>query len=160
MSKWGTEEVETIEAINKNNWSGNILDVVAGDGRFLNVLLKLAESVTAIDIDENELAVLKSSCPENLCRKLNVAIVDITKKLPYSNSTYDCVFCTGTLHLFDTETIAFILSEMNRCLKSGGKIVLDFATDIERIDNEGSKIIMQGKVITLLMKQLSCLINC
>ena len=55
MSKWGIEEKETLEAINKIGFKGNILDVAAGDGRFINSLLESSDTVTAIDIDENEL---------------------------------------------------------------------------------------------------------
>ncbi len=34
MSKWGSEEKETIEAIEKIGFKGKILNIAAGDGRF------------------------------------------------------------------------------------------------------------------------------
>lgn len=52
MSKWGIEEKETLDAINNIDFSGKILNIAAGDGRFNNRLLELAQSVTAIDIDD------------------------------------------------------------------------------------------------------------
>ena len=55
MSKWGIEEKETLAAIDKIGLTGNILDVAAGDGRFINELLKLSQGVTAIDINKEEL---------------------------------------------------------------------------------------------------------
>ena len=83
MSKWGIEEKETLAAIDKIGLTGNILDVAAGDGRFINKLLNISNSVTAIDINENELKCLKNNCPQELLNKLNVEVVDITKPFPY-----------------------------------------------------------------------------
>lgn len=140
MSKWGIEEKETLDAINKIGFKGNILDVASGDGRFINSLLELSDKVIAIDIDEKELETLK-----DISNKLYTEVVDITKRFPYEDNSFDGVFCTGTLHLFNKETISFILSEMNRCLKPGGKILLDFATDIERLDNNGNKVVFENE---------------
>lgn len=140
MSKWGEEELETLNAINKLGFTGDILNIASGDGRFNNRLLELADSVTAIDISEFELTELKNNTKENLRSKLSTKVVDITAGLPFGNSTFDGIFCTGTLHLFNIETIKNILSEIKRILKENGKIVLDFATDIIRLDKNGNKV--------------------
>lgn len=145
MSKWGIEEKETLDAINKIGFIGNVLDVAAGDGRFLNELLKYSKSVTAIDIDSKELEILKENCKEEFISKLKVEVVDIKKKFPYQDESYDTIFCTGTLHLFDKETISFIISEMKRCLKKNGNIILDFATDIKRLDKNGNLVKINGE---------------
>ena len=134
MSKWGIEEKETVEEINKIDFSGNILNIAAGDGRFNNMLLETSQSVTAIDIDNSELKTLIENCPKNLAHKLSTIVVDITQEFPFQDATFDGVFCTGTLHLFNKETIIKILKEIKRVLKDNGKIVLDFATDIKRLD--------------------------
>ena len=117
MSKQGIEEKETLDAINEIGLSSNVLDIAAGDGRFINKLLKLAQSVTAIDIDKKELDFLKNNCPKEYSNKLNIEIVDITKPFPYENNLFDGIFCTGTLHLFNKDTIGFIIKEIERCLK-------------------------------------------
>lgn len=145
MSKWGKEEKETIEAINNIGFSGNILNIAAGDGRFNNRLLELSDSVTAIDIDSDELKILKENCPKNLANKLYLNTVDITKKLPYDDDVFDGIFCTGTLHLFDRETIIKILKEIKRVLKDNGRIVLDFATDIKRLDKNQKQVVIDGE---------------
>lgn len=145
MSKWGIEEKETIEVINKIGLSGNILDVAAGDGRFINELLNLSQNVTAIDINKKELDSLINNCPKELLSKLNTEIVDITKTFPYEDNSFDGVFCTGTLHLFNKDVISFIINEIKRCLKSNGKIVLDFATDIKRYDKDGNEVVFEGE---------------
>ncbi len=145
MSKWGIEEKETLDAINEIGLSGNILDVAAGDGRFINELLKLSQSVTAIDINKKELDCLKNNCFKEYSNKLNIEIVDITKTFPYEDNLFDGIFCTGTLHLFNKDKIGFIVKEIERCLKKNGKIVLDFATDIKRYDKNGKEVIFEGE---------------
>ena len=145
MSKWGIEEKETIEAINNIGFSGNILNIAAGDGRFNNRLLELSDSVTAIDIDNSELESLEENCPKDLLDKLYTKAVDITQKLPFQDEAFDGVFCTGTLHLFDRDTIIKILQEIKRVLKTKGKIVLDFATDIKRLDKNQNQVVFEGE---------------
>ncbi len=145
MSKWGVEEKETIEAINNIGFSGNILNIAAGDGRFNNRLLELSTSVTAIDIDNIELQALRKNCPDSLINKLYIETVDITQEFPFHNETFDGAFCTGTLHLFDKETISKILQELRRVLKTNGKIVLDFATNIKRFDKNGKQVFFEGE---------------
>ncbi len=98
MSKWGIEEKETLDAISKCKLSGNILNIAAGDGRFNNVLLKLSDNLTAIDINESELNILINNCPLELKDKLYTRVVDITKPFPFNDEAFDCVFCTGILH--------------------------------------------------------------
>lgn len=134
MSKWGTEEKETLHAISKIGFSGYLLNIAAGDGRFNNTLLQCADKVLAIDILEDELKILKKSCPSNLRQKL------YTKRVEF-----DGIFCTGTLHLFEKQTIIKILKEIKRILKRNGKIVLDFATDIERLNQKKEKVIFDGE---------------
>ncbi len=145
MSRWGKEEKETLIAINQIQSLGNVLDVAAGDGRFLNILLEKSKSVTAIDLDNDELEKLKINCQKDFINKLKIEKVDITKRFPYQDETYDTIFCTGTLHLFDKTTISFILDEMKRCLKQNGIIILDFATNIKRLDKNGNEVVFEDE---------------
>ena len=160
MSKWGKEEQVTIDAINKMGLLGKTLDIAAGDGRFINYLLKLSQSVIAIDINKEELDSLTNNCSLDLKNKLSTEIVDITKKLPYENSFFDTIFCTGTLHLFNKDTIEFIIGEIKRCLKKNGRIIFDFATDIKRYDKNGNEVMFEGEgcytieKATVLFKEL------
>lgn len=141
MSKWGIEEIETLNAIKEIGFYGNILNIAAGDGRFNNKILELSNTVLAIDIDENELKILEKNCPRELKNKLHTKKVDITDIFPFKDKMFDGIFCTGTLHLFEQEIVIKILKEIKRILKNNGKIILDFATDIERLDKNGKKII-------------------
>lgn len=161
MSKWGMEEQETINAIKKVDFHGDILNIAAGDGRFNNRLLKNADTVTAIDISNCELELLKRDCPKEFREKLFIQKVDITQSFPFKTESFDGIFCTGTLHLFDQSTIIKILKEIKRVLKKEGKIVLDFATDIKRLDACGNPVVFEKEgnysmeeAITLFNKQL------
>lgn len=141
MSKWGIEESETLKAIEQLNLNGYVLNVAAGDGRFNNAILKSADKVIAIDLADFELELLKRDCSETLKDKLITQVVDITEKFPFEKESFDGIFCTGTLHLFDKETIQKILEEMIRILKPNGKLLLDFATDIKRLDKENNPVV-------------------
>ena len=145
MSKWGMEDPETLEAINKIGFKGKILNIAAGDGRFNSYLLKFADNVLAIDISETDLKVLQTNCPKNFENKLKIQIVDITKTFPFENDEFDGIFFTGTLHLFNINIIKDIIKEIIRVLKPNGKIIIDFATDIIRLDKNGNKIIFNDE---------------
>lgn len=144
-SKWGDEEKETTAIIKRVNFSGKVLNVAAGDGRFNNELLIYADHVVAIDNDINELHKLKNRCPNNLIKKLSTNVVDVTKKLSYGDNSFDGVFCTGFLHTFKDEKLNKIMIELHRILKKGGKIVIDFATDIRREKEDGGLITYEGE---------------
>ncbi len=145
MSKWGIEEKETIKAIEDIGFKGKILNIAAGDGRFNERLLKLADEVVATDINEKELKELEEECPKELKNKLKIKCMDITEKFPFEQNTFDGIFCTGTLHLFDIQTIKTILNEIERVVKNGGKILLDFATDISRLDFNNNPVVFDNE---------------
>ena len=162
-SKWGEEEKETIDSIKNINYNGRILNVAAGDGRFNNLLLEKASEVVAIDLDEKDLDILVNNTPMGLRDKLKIEIVDITKKFPYTDDSFDGVFCTGSLHLFEKKEIIKILNEIKRVLKPKGKIVIDFATDIKRYDRNGNEVVFSGEglysmdeAINFLKEKLKC----
>ncbi len=155
------EETETIETLNRIGFKGRILNIAAGDGRFNEKLLNLADEVVAVDRNESELKELEDRCPKNLKNKLFTQCMDITKKFPFEENTFDGIFCTGTLHLFNIEIIESILREIKRVLKNNGKILLDFATDISRLDGNNNPVIFEkegsyttGQAIELFEKNL------
>ncbi len=118
MSKWGDEEQETVDELKKINFNGRVLNLAVGDGRFNEYILKTSDHVIAIDINKEDLSKLVRNCPKQLKEKLEIKCIDITKKLPFEDNTFDGVFCTGTLHLFDLKTINSVLDEVERILKN------------------------------------------
>ncbi|MBQ9834524.1 MAG: class I SAM-dependent methyltransferase [Bacilli bacterium] len=145
MSKWGIEEPETLSVIQRVGFYGNVLNIAAGDGRFNNKLLEMANKVLAIDIEDKELKILEDNCPNKFKSKLQTKKVDITEVFPFGDDKFDGIFCTGTLHLFKKETIIKILKEIKRVLKPKGKIILDFATDIKRLDSAGKFVVFENE---------------
>src|SRR3990167_2199248 len=132
-SIWGTGDKDSLELLKKIEIHGKWLNLAAGDGRYNLNLLEKADSVVASDIDESALDKLRQNTPDELRAKLQTEVFDVTKKFPFENDSFDGVFCTGTLHLFPTEILRQILSEIDRILKPSGRILIDFATDIKRI---------------------------
>ncbi|MCL4387240.1 MAG: class I SAM-dependent methyltransferase [Patescibacteria group bacterium] len=107
-------------------------------------MLKKADHVFASDIDKSALVKLRDYTPPKFRNKLTIKDFDITKKFPFKDSSFDGVFCTGTLHLFPEKVLRKIITEIDRVLKSNGRVLIDFATDIKRIDTNG-KLIIFGK---------------
>ena len=77
--------------------------------------------------------------------KLITMNVDITKRFPFNDDSFDGIFCTGTLHLFKYEILVFILGEIKRVLKNNGYFVLDFATNVERFDQNNNRVFIDGE---------------
>lgn len=140
-SIWGDEEKETLNLLNKTEIHGKWLNLAAGDGRFNAQLLKKVGIVVASDIDEGALSKLWFITPKEYKSKLRTAAFDITQKFPFENKSFDGVFCAGTLHMFPKEILRGIFCEINRILKTHGKVFIDFATDIKRVLPNGKHCI-------------------
>ncbi len=136
-SIWGIEEKDTLRLLNKTEINGRWLNLAAGDGRFNLQLLKKADNVVASDIDESALSKLWFITPEEYKSKLHAAVFNITQRFPFEDNSFDGVFCTGTLHVFPNEILRSIFCEIDRILKTHGKVFIDFATDIKRVLPDG-----------------------
>ena len=139
-SIWGNGDKATLKILNKEKVKGKWLNLASGDGRYNDLLLKKVEVVTALDIDPSALKKLYKNTPNKYKSKLKTKIFDITKKFPFKNNSFDGVFCTGVLHIFPKRVLKKIILEINRILKNKGKAIIDFATDIKRTKNDGSKL--------------------
>jgi len=137
-SIWGTEEKSTVDLIDKPKITGKWLNLCAGDGRFNNRLLNKVDEVIAVDIDEGALKKLVSTTPEQLKSKLKIRTMNVVEPFLFENNTFDGIFCVGTLHLFPKPIFKEIFNEMDRVLKPGGLIIIDFAADIKRTFPDGN----------------------
>jgi len=145
-SVWGTEEEITSKLINKSVASGSWLNLCAGDGRFNNRLLEKASEVVAADFDENALQKLSRIAPENLRGKLRTKKINVVERFPFDDNKFDGIFCVGTLHLFPKKIFKEkVFSEMDRVLKTGGQMIIDFAVDIKREHPDGSLRIVENE---------------
>lgn len=140
-SIWGGEDQETKDILEKvvkpkSKW----LNLGAGDGRYNTIILTKAHSVTAQDIDLGSLSKLWHNTPIDLRGKLETIQSNIVNPLPFSNNSYDGIFCSGLLHLFPKHILINILSEINRVLKNNGNLIINLAADIERIGLDGNLV--------------------
>lgn len=143
-SIWGTGDKDALKLLRKTEIRGKWLNLAAGDGRYNLNLLERADFVVVSDIDESALSKLWSNTPKKYRKKLATKVLDITKKLPFKDSLFDGIFCTGTLHLFPKEVLRQIIFDIDRVLKPNGRVIIDFATDIKRTSPSG-KLITFGK---------------
>jgi len=141
-SIWGAGDKETLELLKTADLGGVWLNLAAGDGRYNSLLLKKTDSVTATDVDDSALKKLVRNTPDEYRNKLKTFAFDLTGRFPFQDKTFDGIFCTGTLHLFNKKVLFGIFSEIKRVLRTHGKIILDFATDIKRRTREGTPVYM------------------
>ncbi|MEK9200913.1 MAG: class I SAM-dependent methyltransferase [Patescibacteria group bacterium] len=134
---WGTGDEDTNKYLEKTELTGKWLNLAAGDGRYMGFLLRNADRIVVNDIDRTALDKLIMLTPENQRVMLEPAVFDIDSQFPFSDETFDGVFCTGTLHLFPKETMGKIASEITRVTKQGGRLLIDLATDIRRVMPNG-----------------------
>lgn len=143
-SIWGDGDPETLillqRLMSQGKLSGYWLNFAAGDGRYSNLLLSNIDRLLATDIDLDALEKLKSITPKNLIEKLTTAEQNITTPFPFTTATFDGVFNTGTLHLFPSDILGKIVSEISRVLKPGGSFIFDFATDVKREKSDGTLV--------------------
>ncbi len=99
-----------------------VLEVGCGTGHAAHRLLTKygAESVTAVDLDAEAVAIANRNYPSS--DRLNFHVADATK-LPYAGETFDVVIGFGLLHHIPIWQTA--VQEVSRVLKHGGKYVLD-----------------------------------
>jgi ubiquinone/menaquinone biosynthesis C-methylase UbiE len=157
-SVWGDEDKATNDLI-KTIKGGKWLNLCAGDGRFNLHLLERAEQVTAADIDPSALQKLYRITPLELIKKLATRSMNVTMPFPFETETIDGIFCSGTLHLFPKDIFKRIFQEMDRVLKHNGKMIIDFATDIERRYPDGSLWIVKNEPNYSLQEALAFLQN-
>lgn len=144
-SQWGSEDKAVIDALQHTPVHGNWLNLAAGDGRYLQYILLGADSVTAVDIDDKALQLLKTNIPIRAHHKLITEVYDMTHGLRDGDASYDGVFCTGTLHLFSPKTLFALCREIKRVLRPGGVFLFDFAFDVQRVLPNGELYIHDGE---------------
>ncbi len=146
-SIWGMGDKETLKLLETIEFHGKWLYLAAGDGRYNINLLEKADLVVASDIDESALGKLWETTPDIFKTKLNIEVFDLTKKFPFESASFDGMFCTGALHHFPEEMLRQIFFEIDRILKPSGKIIIDFATDIQRTLTDGTLYIRKHEPI-------------
>lgn len=110
-----------------------ILEIGCGTGR---CLVELARSVgpkgkvLGIDISQNMLDETQKLFTQE---SVELHCCDAAR-LPFADGTLDGIFTSFTLELFDTPALPEVLSEWQRVLKQGGRLVV---VSISRVDPQG-----------------------
>ena len=96
--------------------NSRILEVGCGSGPVAGMLSRLTPMVTGIDI---------SPAAAELTKKAGArtAVAD-ARVLPFEDGSFDLIYSTGVVDLFDDAGAAAILKEMARVAGSGGRIVV------------------------------------
>lgn len=136
----GKGDRDTLKFLKATRIDGIWLNLAAGDGRYNTDLLKKADVVIASDIDKSALSKLFYCTPNRYKPKLKMKAFNIVKRFPFKDGMFDGIFCTGVLHLFPKTVFKRIAKEMDRVLRSGGTIILDFAVDIRRTAPDGRAV--------------------
>jgi len=95
-----------------------VLDLGCGLGQLSCYFEKLGFDVTSSDFSENALAILKSYSPN-----IKALAHDMTKPLPFSNTSFDIVIANLSLHYFNHKDTRNAICEIKRVLKSSGLLI-------------------------------------
>lgn len=103
--------------IKNKNENKVILDLACGNGEFMYIMKKKIKKTKLIGLDISK----KSLDTAKIFGISNLILADASK-LPFKNYSFDYIICNTSLQLFKEDIP--VLFEMNRILKSRGKIYL------------------------------------
>ena len=144
-SIWGNNDGKTVEVLKPLKLTGTWLHLAAGDGRYNSLLLKKVDKLIVADIDPSALEKSRRNVPQKYRKKFLLKVFDVTKKFPIKTQSIDGIFCVGTLHIFPKTVLKKITREINRVLRPGGVIIVDFATHINRQRFDGKPYVIHGE---------------
>lgn len=95
-----------------------LLNIGSWTGPFEILAISHASKITAVDIDEGPLKVLKKNIPQVKCVKASV------EKLPFKNNAFEVVTFWAVIEHIPSGYELAALREINRVLKKGGYLFL------------------------------------
>lgn len=98
--------------------SPRVLEVGCGTASVLKMLRKYTDDLYGIDV---------SSTAAAISSEISRTAVADGRALPFPDGSFDIVFSTGVLDLFETADAELFLVEMDRVLKTGGRAVVTTA---------------------------------
>lgn len=115
---WGRVDLKHVSEIGRFATGKAVLDMGAGYGTTANYLTEKGFEVTAIDLDDESIAVAKSINPNINYLKVNA------EDLPFEDASFDTLVLRDALHHFVGEAdFDKVKKEMLRVLKPGGVVI-------------------------------------
>lgn len=114
-----------------------VLDLGCGYGSDALYLTKKGYKVIACDYSEVALSLV-----ERDVKGAKTLLVDISKKLPFDDDTFDLIIADLSLHYFSSETTFEIMGEIKRVLKGGGYLLarVNSVLDVNHGAGQGEKL--------------------
>lgn len=126
----GDTDIYLLDQIMKGRFraSDKILDAGCGNGRNMHWFLQNSFEIYGIDMNEENINVLKNKNPNLSEERLQIFKVE---KMNFPDNYFDHVICSAVLH-FAKNTIHFkqMFTEMLRVLKSDGILFIRMTSDI------------------------------
>ena len=112
-----------------------ILDACAGAGRYAFYLANKGHTVTACDLSQHHVDIIKSNPDAHKLEDISTCnTLDLSR---FTDNSFDVVLCMGALyHLYDDKDKHQALSECVRVCKPGGIIAIAYITKIGAILTE------------------------
>lgn len=112
----------------------SVLDIACGDGLYVLALAECGYDVTAIDLDEEMIAKIKTKNSAIDARVMNM--LDISSL----EERYDLIFCIGNslVHLASLEEMAKVLDDCKALLNENGRLLIQIV-NYDRILDQGLK---------------------
>lgn len=117
--------------------SGEILELGCGLGNDVKFLIDNGISEVASDYTTVVLENLKNKFPT-----LKTELVDLTKKFPFKDSSFNVIIADLCLHYFDEKTTFAIMNEIKRVLKNNGYLFarVNSIKDVNHGAGQGKKL--------------------
>jgi arsenite methyltransferase len=107
------------------NW--HVLDAACGGGSFLPLLFELVGAkgkVTAIDLAPENVRIVEERAKQSRWSTLVSADVGSILELPYTDQSFDAIWCANTMQYLSEDQVDRALKEFRRVVRPGGLIAI------------------------------------
>ncbi len=152
-SYWGQPVPQILDYLEGQKLGGLLFEACAGNGRYTSSLASHFDEIYCSDIDSESLKWLIQRIPQERDKDLRPIPEDIQQSCLLHPESADVTTCFAALHFFEPDDIARILKVLKGATKPGGKVIIDFSTDIQRKRPDGSFIQLDPGVPSYTLPQ-------
>ncbi len=99
--------------------TGNIVDLGCGQGQDSRFFAQHGYNVVGADFSSEAIKIAKEKSKD-----LDFKVLDISKPLPFEDTSFDVVYSHLAVHYFNKETTELIFKELSRILKKDGVLAI------------------------------------